>query len=153
MAEARRRLDNIQTHLLPLVYEFNNLHPAIRSGLYRFILDDITRNGGSIGPGDLERFATDTAERFDLLYQAIGNQKMDFTTYNKDRDITRKRVLVGALAEDFRSSFAMLPTITPTGPFMEVLGIVADAVDTSLGKDVVGDVLRDLKAGQFWDSL
>lgn len=153
MAESRRRLDNIQTHLFPLFYEFRNLHAAIAHDLRSRVVE-ITENGGrGVSLAEARRYADEMAERFEVLRQAVTSMDMDYHSYNKDRDTLRKRVLIGALAKDFETCFNLAPTTTPDGSFMEALGIVSEVVGTRLGKDVAAGVLREIKSGTFWDAL
>jgi hypothetical protein len=141
LVKGRDRLKNIERKIQELVYEVSNLPLGWRQPLW-------VKLGWITEPdGNSKRSATNVEDGVSFLrdLNAAINDQLDEGFFAGGRDNARKRHLVRALARRFEEVLQKRPSAAPDGPFMVVLGVVADVIDLPMGKDVVGTLLKEMR--------
>jgi hypothetical protein len=142
MEEGRRRLHNIERKIGELIYEISNLPLGWRQPLW-IKLGWIT-DPSSDSRKDAGRVEDATSILRDL--DSAINDQLDEGFFAGGRDNARKGHLVKRLAQRYEEAFGKRPSATPTGPFMDVIAIVGEALDLAIGKDAVGAILKELRS-------
>lgn len=142
LEEGRRRLRSMEGAINSLIYDMSNLPLGWRQPLWTELEWLATPDGRP------EKIAVTLQQATTFLrgFHGVVNDQLDKGFFAGGRDNARKRHLVKRLAQHFEEVFDRRPSATPSGPFMDVIAIVSEAVGMPTGKDAVGVILKELRA-------
>lgn len=142
MEEGRRRLRNMEKAIDSLIYDISNLPLGWRQPLWTEL------EWGATPDGHPEKISVTLQQATSFLRHFHGaiNDQLDEGFFAGGRDNARKRHLLRRLVQRFEEVFGKRPSATPSGPFMEVVAIVGEAVGMAIGKDAVGAFLKEWRS-------
>ena len=140
LADGRRRLKEIKTHVAGLKYQLASLPSELRAALLIDLMQYRDPSwpdlGRAIGQDEWNRLGIEI-DIFLGAFRLAASHQIDVGAKHNSRDTGRKVELLKGLAETFYGCFGKMPTKTPDGAFIEAVAAIAAAITEPLGKDAV----------------